>query len=127
MIPDADQDAALFNNDPWIEAPVRLDYGTNTQLGSNVYINFNCTILDVCPITIGSRTLVGPNVSFFTVTHPLDPEIRNGTAGPELAKGIDVGEDCFIGGNAVIMPGVRIGKGAVVGAGSVVIKVYEIP
>lgn len=120
---DADQDTALFENDPWIEPPVHLDYGTNIKLGSGVFINFNCTILDLRPITIGSRTLIGPNVSFYAGSHPLDPDIRNGLAGPEFAKEIHIGEDCFIGGSVVIMLGVRIGKGSVIGAGSVVVKV----
>jgi acetyltransferase-like isoleucine patch superfamily enzyme len=108
---------------PWIEAPIRIDYGTNIKVGSNVFINFNCTILDTCQVTIGSRTLIGPNVSFFSGTHPLDPELRNGTNGPELGGTITVGEDCWIAGNVTILPGVTIGAGSTVGAGSVVTKV----
>jgi acetyltransferase-like isoleucine patch superfamily enzyme len=108
---------------PWIEAPIRIDYGTNIKVGSNVFINFNCTILDTCQVTIGSRTLIGPNVSFFSGTHPLDPELRNGTNGPELGGTITVGEDCWIAGNVTILPGITIGAGSTVGAGSVVTKV----
>lgn len=122
---DAEDDAALFEQEPWIEAPIHIDYGTNVQLGANVFINFNCTILDTCLVTIGARTVVGPNVSFFAGTHPLDPAIRNGTKGPEYGKEIHVGEDCWIGGNAIILPGIRIGQGATIGAGSVVTRVCE--
>ena len=90
-----------------------------------MYINFNCTILDTCLVTIGTRTLIGPNVCFFSASHHLDPEVRNGTAGPEYGKEIHVGEDCWIGGNVILLPGVRVGKGAAIGAGSVVTKVCE--
>jgi acetyltransferase-like isoleucine patch superfamily enzyme len=116
-------DESLFGNDPWVMAPVRMDYGYNVQLGDNVNINSNCTFVDTCPITIGSRTLIAPNVSFYSGTHPLDPVLRNGTQGPEMGKEIVVSEDCWIGGNSVILPGVNLGKGVVIGAGSVVTKV----
>ena len=122
-LPSAEQDAAQFDEEPWIEAPIRVDYGTNVRLGANVFVNFNCTIIDTCLVTIGSRTLIGPNVSFFSGTHPLDPELRNGTKGPELGRQIHVEEDCWIGGNVVVLPGVRIGRGVTIGAGSVVTKV----
>lgn len=122
---DADDDAALLEQEPWIEGPLHMDYGTNARLGANVFINFNCTILDTCLVSIGARTVVGPNVSFFAGTHPLDPMIRNGTKGPEFGKEIHVGEDCWIGGNAIFLPGVRIGNGVTIGAGSVVTKVCE--
>ena len=117
-----EEDEALFDNDPWVEPPVHIDYGTNIRLGDNVFLNFNAVFLDTCLISIGSRTLVGPNVSFFSGTHPLDPALRNGTQGPELGKEIQIGEDCWIGGNVVILPGVTLGRGCVVGAGSVVTK-----
>lgn len=74
---------------PWIERPINIDYGTNVKVGSNVFINFNCTILDTCTVSIGSRTLIGPNVSFFSGTHPVDPDLRNGTYGPEM------GGECY--------------------------------
>ncbi|KAF2270257.1 maltose O-acetyltransferas-like protein [Lojkania enalia] len=120
--PTPEEDEKLFDNDPWVEPPVNMDYGFNVRLGQNVFINFNAVFLDTCLISIGSRTLVGPNVSFFSGTHPLDPVIRQGTRGPELGKEIHIGEDCWIGGNAIILPGVTIGRGGVVGAGSVVTK-----
>lgn len=122
QLPDQEQDAALFEDEPWVEAPIHLDYGTNIRLGSNVYLNQNCTIIDTCLVSIGSRTLVAPNVSFYSGTHPLDPQLRNGTRGPETGKEIHVGEDCWIGGGAIILPGVSIGRGSTVGAGSVVTK-----
>ena len=117
-----EDDEELFEDDPWVEPPVVIDYGFNVRLGQNVFINFNATFLDTCLITIGSRTLCGPNVSFYSGTHPLDPVIRNGTRGPETGKEIHIGEDCWLGGNVTILPGVTIGKGSVVGAGSVVTK-----
>jgi acetyltransferase-like isoleucine patch superfamily enzyme len=98
MASSEDEDAKLFENDPWVEPPVIMDYGYNVRLGNNVFINFNAVFLDTCLTTVGSRTLVGPNVHFYSATHPLDPAVRNGTRGPEM------------------------GKGSVVGAGSVVTK-----
>jgi len=87
-----------------------------------VYINSNCTFIDSLPITIGARTLVGPNCSFFSGAHPLDPFLRNGLAGPESGAVINIGEDCWLGGNVIVLPGVSIGRGVTVGAGSVVTK-----
>lgn len=122
MASSEDEDAKLFENDPWVEPPVIMDYGYNVHLGNNVFINFNAVFLDTCLTTVGSHTLVGPNVHFYSATHPLDPAVRNGTRGPEMGKEIHIGEDCWIGGNVCILPGVVIGKGSVVGAGSVVTK-----
>ncbi|KAF9737754.1 hypothetical protein PMIN06_012412 [Paraphaeosphaeria minitans] len=117
-----EEDDELFEDYPWVQSPVNMDYGYNVKLGKNVFINFNATFLDTCEISVGSRTLCGPNVSFYSGTHPLDPIIRQGTKGPELGKEIHIGEDCWIGGNVVILPGINIGRGSVVGAGSVVTK-----
>lgn len=118
-----EEDEVLLEGEPWVHPPIHVDYGTNVKIGAGVFINFNCTILDTCLVTIGARTLVGPNVSFYSGTHPLDPVLRNGTKGPELGGEIHVGEDCWIGGNVIILPGVTVGRGAVIGAGSVVTKV----
>ena len=112
----------LLQDYPWVERPISIDYGYNVKVGSNVFINFNCTILDTCTVSIGSRTLIGPNVSLYSGTHPLDPHVRDGTSGPEGGKPITIGEDCWIAGNVVILPGVTIGAGSTVGAGSVVTK-----
>lgn len=117
------EDDELFAEDAWVETPVVVDYGTNVKLGQNVFINFNCTILDTCKVTIGARTLLASNVSLFSGTHPLDPAVRNGTKGPESGAEIHIGEDCWLGGNVTVLPGVTIGEGCTVGAGSVVTKV----
>lgn len=95
------------------------------RLGTNVFVNQNSTWIDTCPITIGARTLIGPNCSFYSGTHPLDPKVRNGTRGPESGRPVNIGEDCWLGGNVIVLPGVTIGKGSTVGAGSVVTKDVE--
>lgn len=120
-----DEDDAVLHEYPWIERPINIDYGTNVKVGSGVFINFNCTMIDTCTISIGARTLVGPNVSFFSGTHPLDPDLRDGTNGPELGRPVIIGEDCWIGGSAMILPGVTVGDGCTIGAGSVVTKARE--
>ena len=122
-LPDQEDDNAQFDEDPWVEPPILMDYGTHVRVGTGVYINHNCTILDTCLVTIGARTLIGPHVSFYSGTHPLDPSIRNGTKGPELGEEIHIGEDCWLGGSAIVLPGVTIGTGCTIGAGSVVTKV----
>jgi len=73
-------------------------------------------------ITVGARTLIGPNCSFYTASHPLDPFLRNGIKGPEAGGAITIGEDCWLGGNVTVLPNVTIGRGVTVGAGSVVTK-----
>lgn len=103
--------------------PFSVEYGWNLTVGKGGYINYNCNVSDICKITIGDRTLIGPNVSFFGASHPLDPAIRNGVEGPELGKEIHVGDDVWIGGNVTLLPGITVGRGAVIGAGSVVTKV----
>lgn len=119
---DAEADDALLEDYPWVEGPLRMDYGHNVQLGANVYVNANSTWIDTCTISVGARTLIGPNCSFYSGSHPLQPEVRNGTRGPELGKPIVIGEDCWLGGNVIVLAGVTIGAGSTVGAGSVVTK-----
>lgn len=117
------EDDELFAEDPWVEPPFYADYGTNIELGQNVFVNFNAVFIDTCKITIGARTLLAPGVQLYSGRHPLDPEVRNGTKGPEDGAEIHIGEDCWLGGNVIVLPGVRIGRGSTVGAGSVVTKV----
>lgn len=102
-----------------IEPPFYCDYGYNIKCGTHVFMNFNCTILDVCPVTIGSHVFIGPNVQIYTATHPLNHIERRST---ESAKSVSIGDDTWIGGNVTICPGVFIGKCCVIGAGSVVVK-----
>lgn len=120
---DPAEDDAVLENEPWIERPIRVDYGYNVKLGQGVFINFDCVIIDTCQVTIGARTLFGPKVNLYSGTHPLDPDLRNGTSGPETGKEIHIGEDCWLAGNVTVLPGVTIGNGAVIGASSVVTKV----
>lgn len=104
----------------WLQPPFYCDYGYNIKIGENVFFNFNCVVLDVAPVIIGSRTMFGPNVQIYTATHPLNYIERN--SGLEYAKPIVIGEDVWIGGSVVICPGVTIGNKSVIGAGSVVTK-----
>jgi maltose O-acetyltransferase len=104
----------------WIEPPFFCDYGYNIYTGARVYFNFNCVLLDVMPIRIGANTMFGPNVQIYTATHPVDAWERR--QGPEFAKPISIGDDCWIGGSAIICPGVTIGDRCIVGAGAVVTK-----
>ncbi|KAL2832876.1 trimeric LpxA-like protein [Aspergillus cavernicola] len=120
---DPAEDNAVLEKEPWIEQPIRVDYGYNVKIGPGVFINFDCVIIDTCLVTIGARTLFGPKVSLYSGTHPLDPDLRNGTSGPETGKEIHIGEDCWLAGDVTVLPGVTIGNGAVIGAGSVVTKV----
>lgn len=104
----------------WIEPPFYCDYGYNIHLGSKVFMNFNCCILDVMEVRIGNNVLLGPNVQIYTATHPLDAKTRSSWL--EYAKPIQIGNDVWVGGGAIICPGVTIGNGVVVGAGAVVTK-----
>jgi len=104
----------------WIEPPFYCDYGRNISVGRNVYLNFNCVILDVAPVRLGDNVMFGPNVQVYTATHPID--WRERAQGPECAKPISIGSHVWIGGGTIICPGVQVGDRAVIGAGSVVTK-----
>lgn len=104
----------------WLQPPFYCDYGSNIELGDSVFFNFNCVVLDVALVKIGDRTKMGPNVQIYTATHPIDYKER--ASGLEYGKAITIGEDVWVGGSAVICPGVKIGDRTIIGAGSVVTK-----
>ncbi len=103
----------------WMQPPFYCDYGSNIELGERVFFNFNCVVLDVCPIKIGDFTLFGPGVQILTPAHPLEAGLRRKQ---EYGKPIEIGSDVWVGGGALILPGVRIGSKTVIGAGSVVTR-----
>lgn len=104
----------------YIEPNFFCDYGSNIFLGEKFYANHNCVILDCAEVRIGDRVMFGPNVQIYATTHPLDPVER--ATGKEFCAAVTIGDDCWIGGGAIILAGVTIGKGSVIGAGSVVTK-----
>ena len=103
----------------WMQPPFYCDYGSNIELGEPVFFNFNCVVLDVCPIKIGDFTLFGPSVQILTPVHPLEARLRRKQ---EYGKPIEIGSDVWVGGGALILPGVRIGSKSVIGAGSIVTR-----
>ncbi len=104
----------------FVEAPFHCAYGFNISLGARVYINAGCTILDTAPVTIGDGTMIGPAVQIYCAQHATEPERR--AQGYEVAYPVSLGQNVWIGGGAILMPGVTIGDAAIVGAGSVVLK-----
>jgi len=103
----------------WMQPPFFCDYGANIHLGQRVFFNFNCVVLDVCQVRIGDFTLFGPAVQIYTATHPMNAELRRLQ---EFGKPVEIGADVWVGGGAVICPGVTIGSKSVIGAGSVVTR-----
>ena len=103
----------------WMQPPFFCDYGSNIFLGKRVFFNFNCVVLDVCAVRIGDFTLFGPSVQIYTATHPIEAELRRTR---EFAKPVTIGSDVWVGGAAIILPGVTIGDRCVIGAGSVVTR-----
>jgi maltose O-acetyltransferase len=103
----------------WMQPPFFCDYGSNIYLGEQVFFNFNCVVLDVCEVRIGDFTLFGPAVQIYTATHPMNAELRRRQ---EFAKPIAIGSDVWVGGGAILCPGVCIGSKSVIGAGSVVTR-----
>jgi maltose O-acetyltransferase len=109
-----------YSNDAWIQPPFFCDYGYNIALGSKVFFNFNCVVLDVTRVEIGSNVLFGPSVQIYTATHPISAAERR--TWRELAKPVSIGSNVWIGGGAIICPDVTIGDRSVIGAGSVVTR-----
>src|SRR5437588_8734521 len=125
---EADQDARgrilreLFGaggESVWMQPPFFCDYGSNILLGERVFFNFNCVVLDVCRVTVGDFTLLGPAVQIYTATHPMNAGLRRRQ---EFAKPVEIGSDVWVGGGAVLCPGVKVGSKSVIGAGSVVTR-----
>lgn len=108
------------SKDAYIEPSFRCDYGYNIFLGKSFYANFDCVMLDVCPIHIGDNCMLAPGVHIYTATHPVDAAER--ISGIEYGKPVTIGHNVWIGGRAVINPGVTIGDNAVIASGAVVVK-----
>lgn len=104
----------------FINPPFYCDYGFNIETGKNFFANYNCTILDVAKVIIGDNCMFAPNVAIYTAGHPIHPDSRNSLY--EYGAEVTIGDNCWIGGNSVICPGVHIGDNVVIGAGSVVTK-----
>ena len=107
----------------FINPPFYCDYGSHIEVGKNFFANYNCTILDVAKVTIGDYCQMAPNVAIYTAGHPVHPDSRNSAY--EYGKAVTIGDNVWLGGNAVICPGVTIGSNVVIGAGSVV--THDIP
>jgi maltose O-acetyltransferase len=103
-----------------IRSPFFCDFGFNVRIGRDVFLNFNCVILDVCQVTIGDGTQIGPAVQIYAADHPRAPAER--AAGLEFGKPVNIGRNVWIGGGAIIVPGVTVGDDAIIGAGSVVTR-----
>lgn len=103
-----------------VRAPFYVDYGFNIRLGAQVFLNYGCVLLDVCPINVGDRTQIGPMVQILTADHPRDAKTRD--AGLEFGRPVVIGRNVWIGGGALILPGVTVGDDAIIGAGAVVTR-----
>lgn len=110
----------IADDEVYIEPPFSIDYGCNISIGKRFYANFNLCILDCAIVTIGDRVMLGPNVSIFAATHETDVKSRRENI--EFAKPVTIGDDCWIGGHTVILPGVTIGQGCTIAAGAIVTK-----
>jgi maltose O-acetyltransferase len=127
-LPDAERDErrsllrelfATGGDSAWLQPPFFCDYGSNIELGERVFFNFNCVVLDVCRVRVGSFTQFGPAVQIYTPLHPFNAEQRREH---EYGKPVDIGSDVWVGGGAIVLPGVTIGSRSVIGAGSVVTR-----
>lgn len=103
-----------------LRAPIFVDYGENILIGRGVFLNYNCVLLDVCPIEIGDQTEIGPAVQIYAADHPRDPAVR--AKGLECGKPVTIGQNVWIGGGAILLPGITVGDNAIIGAGSVVTR-----
>ena len=110
----------LRAEDCWVNPPFHCDYGYNITVGRGFYANYNCTIIDVAQVAIGDNCFLGPNVSIYTAGHPVHPAARN--TGFEYGRPVAIGDNVWIGGGAIICPGVTIADNVVIGAGSVVTR-----
>lgn len=119
-LPPLARDLFGADTDVYLTPPFFCDYGRNIRLGRRVYFNFDCVVLDVAPVTIGDHVLFGPGVHVYTAMHPMDADERR--RGVEWALPVTVEDDVWLGGGAIVCPGVRIGARSVVGAGSVVTR-----
>lgn len=104
----------------WIEPTFHCDYGCHITIGENFFANYDCIIIDTCPVTIGRNVFFGPRVCIYTATHPIDAKVR--ATGLEYGKPVAIGDDVWVGGNTVVNPGVTVGSNVVIGSGSVVTK-----
>jgi len=104
----------------YVEPSFRCDYGFNIHVGENFYANFDCVILDVCEVRIGDNCFIGPGVHIYAAMHPLDPYER--IAGLEYGKPVTIGNNVWIGGRAIINPGVHIGNNVIIASGAVITK-----
>jgi len=111
---------ASVGEDVYIEPTFKCDYGCHIYIGNHFYANYDCIIIDVCDVIIGDNVFLAPRVGIYTAGHPIDAAVRNQKL--EYGKPITIGDSVWIGGNAVINPGVRIGSNVVIGSGSVVTK-----
>lgn len=122
----AERDALLrelfgaLGDSPTVMPRFACDYGFNIRAGRNLFANYDCVFLDCAPIDVGDDVQIGPAVQLYTATHPLDPAVRR--SGLEGARPIRLGDNVWIGGGAIVLPGVTIGDDAVIGAGSVVTR-----
>ena len=118
-----DELLGLVGEGTLVLSPFTCDYGYNIRIGRNVFVNYHCIFLDCAPIEIGDDVQIGPTVQLYTAQHPLDAAVRR--SGLESASPIHIGNEVWIGGGAIVLPGVTIGDRSVVGAGSVV--VHDVP